>query len=714
MCGFLIAPHLRRFLRFAIGLCLVAGLLGACSPAAETAVPLAANSAEAVKLLISQEGIYTVSSADLRAVAPLLAAADPARLKLSLGGQAQPLWVSGKPADFNLRFYGSPSASRYARQAAYWLELSDTTAAANAWDRDAAPTSEAGEVCLATIRLEQNLLYAPQAESGDHWFWQSLPAPKSQSYEAPLAVLVEGAANLRVALWGSTSSGALDPDHHVRLLVNEQLLADESWDGQQLRTLQAEIPAGVLRAGDNTIGIELPGDTGAPVDIVFVDWIEIDYPVRASAERGRLACRSLGGNLRLSGFDGEVFVLDVTDPDGWFRLSGLESANGNVSFRSESGHRYLVASAKGMLTPDTMALPQLSPDLRSASADYIAIGPPDLLAPLQPLLDRRVAQGLRGLAVPLQAVYDQFGYAAPEPQAVRDFLAYAWQNWQPAPRFVLLVGDATYDPLGYVAPPEANRLPTFFVQTAFGGETASDVTFALLDGDDLPDIAIGRLPARTPAQVQAFVEKLFAYEQAAAGEWGRRVLAIADGQDADFQGDAQAFLDQLPPGFDASLYAPPAGVGNANLEIKTRFEQGVAFAAYFGHGSVVMWGKDQLFTVQDAASLSNQHLPVVMNMSCLTGLFTHPKLESLAEAMLFKADGGAVALLAPTSLTLPSDQSRLSGPLAMALGRSEAPTLGEWLLQAQRQTPDEPGVREVMLTFLLFGDPALRPVYLSP
>jgi len=84
-------------------------------------------------------------------------------------------------------------------------------------------------------------------------------------------------------------------------------------------------------------------------------------------------------------------------------------------------------------------------------------------------------------------------------------------------------------------------------------------------------------------------------------------------------------------------------------------------------------------------------------------------VDSLAETLLWQAGGGAVAVLAPTSLTLATDQTFLSRPLAEALLQDRAPTLGEAVLQAQRQVPTEgAGTRDVMQTFLLFGDPALR------
>jgi len=161
-------------------------------------------------------------------------------------------------------------------------------------------------------------------------------------------------------------------------------------------------------------------------------------------------------------------------------------------------------------------------------------------------------------------------------------------------------------------------------------------------------------------------------------------------------------------GQETVLYAPDAGSQGASDAITTYLEQGFGLVAYFGHGSVNMWGKDRLFTVEDVSGLSNEHLPIMIHMTCLNGLFTHPKMVSLAEALLLQPGGGAIAVLAPTSLTLPLDQSFLSQPLGSSILDPSITRLGDALLHAQRQIPvDGVGTQDVIRTFLLFGDPAL-------
>ena len=50
-------------------------------------------------------------------------------------------------------------------------------------------------------------------------------------------------------------------------------------------------------------------------------------------------------------------------------------------------------------------------------------------------------------------------------------------SWEPAPNYVLLVGDATYDIYDFTKGPNKNLLPTYLVYTEFAGYVASDTWF---------------------------------------------------------------------------------------------------------------------------------------------------------------------------------------------------------------------------------------------
>ena len=683
-----------------IGLIAVGLMLAACNsaPAPDVSVaptgtaPRDGTPAEAGKLFVAAEGPVAVTRAELAAIG--WSEVDLTQVRVVQDHTEVPVWVDGE----TLRFYATISPTRYMTESVYWLQRTPATqfiGTAAAFE-----SGPAAESYLAVVHAEENHVYAPQPAEGDHWFWAQLPAPQTRTFTVTLDAVAPGPGRLLIETWAATESRDINPDHHYRVSINGQPLPDEQWDGPGRRTIDLPVPDGALRDGDNVIVIDAPGVRGVAADTTYVDWLEVRQPRRLAAAGDRLIFGEVEGLVTPTGFSGNTDVWDVTRPDRPVRLTGRTGG----SFAAEDGHRYAVVGPQGYQS-GRLTTARTQPDLRALlnGADYLAIGPDDLIGPLQPLLDYRRAQGLKPLAVPVDAIYDQFGGGRIGPEAIHAFIRLA------RPRFVLLVGDASYDTLGYTVSMDANRLPVYMVQTVFGGETASDVGFARLDDDARPDLAVGRVPARTADQVAVFVDKTLKYEQTAPeGDWRRRVLAVADGQDSSFRTEATSFLTQFAD-YSTVLINPPANTPDANRQILAGLNEGNLLVSYFGHGSLTQWGKDNLFTVKDGTALTNgARLPVVLNFTCLTGLFTHPRVQSLAETLLWLPGGGAVAVVAPTSLTLATDQSFLSNALVKAFLANPAAPIGDLLLQAWREVPDEStGTLDVLRTFLLFGDPAL-------
>ena len=123
-----------------------------------------------------------------------------------------------------------------------------------------------------------------------------------------------------------------------------------------------------------------------------------------------------------------------------------------------------------------------------------------------------------------------------------------------------------------------------------------------------------------------------------------------------------------------------------------------------------MWGKDNLLDIKTVDTFNNANNPtIVLAFTCLSGFFTHPQVQSLSEKMLFAPRGGAAAVIAPSSLTLPADQSFLSSALVDYYVHASEPRLGDLLLYAWSQVPTNNDTSiDVVKTFMLFGDPALK------
>jgi hypothetical protein len=243
--------------------------------------------------------------------------------------------------------------------------------------------------------------------------------------------------------------------------------------------------------------------------------------------------------VEVGGLCGAPVVVEVTGPAKW--VTGFEATGSSVRFEAGAGRRYVVASAEGLLAPRVgrVALSRLREV--SNQADYLVIGPREFLEAAVPLLERRRGQGLSSRAVSLEQIASEFGGGRPSAEAIREFLSYAYHSWErPSPRYVLLLGDSTYDPRRFLSTSWTSPLPALWAKTSYLW-TASDPALAAVNGEDvLPDLAIGRLPVRTLEEAQGLVGKVLAWEDSGEGLGGSAVL-VADTPDrgGDFEADVE-------------------------------------------------------------------------------------------------------------------------------------------------------------------------------
>jgi hypothetical protein len=208
------------------------------------------------------------------------------------------------------------------------------------------------------------------------------------------------------------------------------------------------------------------------------------------------------------------------------------------------------------------------------------------------------------------------------------------------------------------------------------------------------------------------VSKTLAYEKTGSADWRSRGLLIADNDESGFAAEASTFATSLP-GFQTEQVTIEGDGASARERLLGAFEDGTGLIGYFGHGSVTLWAQEKVFGVDDVSKLANRdRLPVVFTVTCLSGYFDHPSTPSLGETLVRAEKGGAVAALVPSSAAILTDQSLLAQSLADALDAArstgEPSTLGEVVLRSQSELPDTAGAREILLTFNLLGDPALR------
>ncbi|MFD3165346.1 C25 family cysteine peptidase [Herpetosiphon sp. NSE202] len=305
---------------------------------------------------------------------------------------------------------------------------------------------------------------------------------------------------------------------------------------------------------------------------------------------------------------------------------------------------------------------------------------------LQPLIERREQQGLQPLLVDVQAIYDRWSSGNVDPLAIRNFMRYLANTWPQAPQALVLVGDGTIDPRNYLGRNNPNQIPPLPVNSdPWLGEIACDTCFVQLDGDKpladpLPDLQIGRLPAKTEAELTNLINKIDNYESAPADvRWRSRQIYVADnyktasGQ-ADYAGDFAALSDAMigyqPNKLEIQrVYYDPwrktsnglpqtdpwriASADQARQQTFDQLNQGAAVVTYVGHSHQYQWAitdlsnsQPYLLSLYDSDRLQNSPaLPMILEMTCLTSAFQTIAWSgtSLDERLVLQPNGGAIA-----------------------------------------------------------------------
>jgi hypothetical protein len=351
-------------------------------------------------------------------------------------------------------------------------------------------------------------------------------------------------------------------------------------------------------------------------------------------------------------------------------------------------------------------------------ADYLMITAPEFAADLAQLTSLRQSKGLGVVVEDVRAIYDAVD-GRPLPDSIRVYLAHAYATWTPRPQFVLLVGDGTTDPRRYRPGSSATFIPPYLVDVdPFVGEIAADNRYVMVDGSDtLPDMWIGRLPVNSHVEAAITVTKIVQYElNPVLGSWNRQMLIISDKNDPAV-GDFTTETETLAAAYVNSRYTLTQMKYEAlpsqpefHQNVIAGWNQGKGVILYNGHGSQHQWGADVLFHLNDLPVLLNgNRLPVLLEMTCLTGAFQIPNVPTLDETLLRRSGKGVVAAWGSTGLGLSAGHMLLArGFLDEVMANSKISIGNAAALAKLKLVTTAPALEYLVDIFTLLGDPAMR------
>jgi hypothetical protein len=665
-----------------------------------------------VKASVRERGWYRITQPQLLA-AGLAAGTDPRLLQLYADGVEVPMRVLGEgDGTFDLsdaiEFYGIGLDNAVTDTRIYWVVAGNS--AGQRIQQVSGAGGQPGDNSFGfTIERKDRTIYFSALRNGEvENFFGSIVggSPVNQPLNlrnvdltSPEDVL------LQIALQGVTTVA-----HRVGVSVNGLPVGEMEFMSQLAGSATFSIAHSLLREGSNDVTLQ---SLNGASDLSLVDYIRVTYQHNYKADNDALQLTAASGELiSIGGFtNDQIRVMDVTNPASVQELLGsveqLKDGSYAVTLSVPAGgQKTLFAFAANQTKPAAGLEANVPSSWRKFSngADLLIITHSNFLGAAATLRAHRQHQGYAVAIINIDDIYDEGSFGNKSPLAVREFISFARTTWKRAPRFVLFLGDASFDARNYLGLGNNDLVPTKLFDTFFM-EAGTDDYFGDFNDDGVPELAIGRLPVRTPQDAANIVAKVIRYDQ--SGSFDEMLLTSDANEGYNFTAMSDALRPLVTDEVRINqLNRGEMDINSARAKLIDSINRGQKVINYVGHGSVDQWSGN-LLTVTDAQGLENSdRLSIFIMMTCLNGYFNDANIDSLGESLL-RPNGGAAAVWASTGMCLPEGQGLMNQEMYRQMFRFEngkRVTLGEAAMRSKSSMPD----MDVRRTWVLLGDPTTR------
>ena len=531
------------------------------------------------------------------------------------------------------------------------------------------------------------------------------------------------------------------------------------YESGRVRTLYFDYPVSSLSDNQN---VQMNIDYySASVGIPYMNYYELHYPRKFVALDGEISFftndedTSCVSEYTITGFSGPIYGFDVTDASSSKLLPNSAKSAGVFSFKSDNTevkkltdkkHFFIASKTKKVASIEKVVLDNLRG--QNSNSEVLVITHNSLLESADKFAKYRSQKsGYKVSVVATDKIYNEFSHSRVDLTAIRDYVQYAYNNWEVKPKYLVIWGLGHYDVRG-VELKTTNFVPPFQRELRYilPGSTvplsddqnsyATDEYFVCVDGDDwFPDLAVGRVPITSNLEGENYIAKLAKYEEESdVGNWRLNYILFAD-DDVRGNGmaeagmhddDAEIISRYIPDDFNQiKLYSVTYPVEiqagarripkvTEDLLYSTNVKGGVILF-YTGHGNpnILMHEK----TVSRETTLSqftnSDKLFYFLASSCEVGRFDKRGTNCIGTEIVTLPTTGAIASLSAT---------RVSGILANNIfhqyiaksmfsrdEKGEYLTIGENARLAKLQYGVEPSAEALM--YVILGDPTLRLVF---
>lgn len=730
-----------------------------------------AHTDQAYKIKIRKEGIYKLDYSFISANTTLpVDTLDPRNLRLFLKGNEIPMYVSGEQDGiFNntdaIYFYGRGQTGEndtgvwqkgdFTDDNVYWLMIG-TQNGARMSSRDGNPVSGYSVPAnfTSTVHFEQNPVFFQfnSQPDNDLWLWinaywiggDSSQASQHHNVTIP-SVSSDGSfqATLTFAYRGRTYDD-INPDHHVSVKVNDNLVGTMTSDAYDPAEASFTFNQSLLNGPGTeplkvTHSVSDPSLYGLSADAAHSDWFEVTYSRLFEAAGDELSFHVGAGDyqFQIPNFSSTaITALDVSSPDSPVRLVNATITSPSTSqivFQDSIGSAadYEVQVPVSPAGSDVLADVPSNLSAIAADTNWILIAPQAWVsaAAVQDLKALRQSQGLNAQVVAVEDIYDEYNYGVFSPYAIKDFLRYVYNLSDPAQlQYVVLLGDAEYDYKDHAGDGDFDFVPTMMVADPGLGSSFFPYPFHSFDNyygcfagnDSIPEVEIGRIPARSLTDAVNALTKIKFYETGIVDHsWIGKTVFAADCQDAgEFEPEQDvnvSLVRPLPPHSVKKMYfaQPPWNCGtndsnsNSLPDLVDEMNSGQAIVSYLGHGSFQQISFLNILQNSDIPNLTNSAKPsVVLNADCYTGAFYHSSIQVSLLESLMATQAGMVSGIGPGTFMFGFQESMIMGPFfSDVFGKDKVRRLGD-LYQHITMDLEASGDDRLAQGMAALGDPA--------
>ena len=548
--------------------------------------------------MVRESGLYYLSAAEL---APYfqISVADMKELishrRLAMRNRGLQIAWKCDPNQDGIYFYGEALDSPYAVDNVYWLAEGKGMEMTLGSSSTVPPA--AGDTFNERLHFEEEtiaaLVVATDPES-DYWYWDTViaddPTLGSRTFDLEVAdpSPSHARAELSIQLY---AIGDLVPgyDHRLQVRFNGFLLGTAEWDGEGTEVVSFTVAPSLLLDGTNSV--ELTGllNPSSTFSGYFVDHFDLAYVRKMMADNDALQFPAERyANLTVSGFStADIVALDIGRPSRpvWRDALAIDFAGTYRAGLSVAGKTtYLMTTLSAARNVDAIVADTPSQLKAHHGSQHVIITAREFAQGAAELADYQRDRGLSSFVAYIDDVYDEFSDGIPNPWAISEFIEYAIDNWREDPGYFVLAGNGTFDYKNNQGLGD-NFVPAVLIGTRHGLAPSDNLLADVRGGDGVPEVAIGRVPALTNADLEQYVDKLQFQAPAGAQSGAISLLLADDGDEAGnfaLQSDNAAVF--LPASFSQhKVYLDHMTMADARTDLQLTWQAGVDLVNFVGH-----------------------------------------------------------------------------------------------------------------------------------